>query len=36
LTGFAKLGYKFDNLPSHTKRSCQTLKKLSHYSTRKG
>jgi len=36
LTGFAKLDYKFENLPSHTKRSCQTLKKLSHYLTRKG
>jgi membrane-bound lytic murein transglycosylase MltF len=27
LTGFAKLGYKFENLPRHTQRSCQTLKK---------
>lgn len=36
LTGFAKLDYKFDNLPSHTKRSCQTLKKLNQYSIRGG
>lgn len=36
LTGFAKLDYKFENLPSHTKRSCQTLKKLNQSSTRKG
>lgn len=36
LTGFAKLDYKFENLPNHTKRSCQTLKKLSPSSTSKG
>lgn len=36
LTGFAKLDYKFENLPSHTKRSCLTIKKLNQYSTPKG
>jgi soluble lytic murein transglycosylase-like protein len=36
LNGFKKLDYSFDNLPSHTKRSCLILKKLSQYSTPKG
>lgn len=36
LTGFAKLNYNFDNLPSHTKRSCLTIKKLNPSSTPRG